>query len=663
MKKNAFFFLLLMVLGITAAVSAQNYSVGDIITLGHYEQDADRSDGREVIEWRILEIKDDRALVISQYGLAAKPYDVDWGGTWDVSTLRSWLNNEFFNDAFSSEEQQLIPLVSVYSWNEPGESEPQLRTEDHIFLLSPEEAEKYFASDEDRQTRSTASVENMSGSYRAWWLRSLGKKFYEYGSYAYVDGSGEIYTNEMYPNYGGLVRPAFWMDITKYTGPSEDHKMTLTDTPEQNEAVGKLILFGKYEQDNNTANGPEPIIWQVLTVKDGRALVISRLSLEVMAFDEGDLFFKISQRHDRITWETTPVRAWLNDDFYKNAFTYANTALTKSERSRIILVRNETPDNPEYGTKGGAPTDDYVFLLSLDEVMQYMESASARMSGATKHAEAVSSKEYYDTGTTTWMLRTPGLSSFICKVYNDTGNISMYGGNGGESAHGIRPAMWMDIDGLELHDDLSEMEKAVLADGRKIANCWMKTYLNPGDHAEVAINTGLKLRKTPSGQETGVQAFAGKDVKILNGPVCENGVVWVEIDFLGYRGWCMEGKDGTYYLRKVYDTSAAQGSSANTQKTPVPADKGGSSAGKPGYPTLLPGDTVEIVNIPSLQMYMNPNRNPIDSVVAFPGKTAKITDGPQFENNVYWYEINFLGYSGWVMGMSVSGTYYLEKTN
>ena len=41
-------------------------------------------------------------------------------------------------------------------------------------------------------------------------------------------------------------------------------------------AVGDLITFGTYEQDNNPDNGPEPIEWVVLDVKDHKALVISK---------------------------------------------------------------------------------------------------------------------------------------------------------------------------------------------------------------------------------------------------------------------------------------------------------------------------------------------------------------------------------------------------
>ena len=640
-----------------AVIPLSNFHVGDTITLGHYEQDGNRANGREVIEWRILKLDGGRALVISQYGLANKPYyylqeGKTYDDTWDKSTLRSWLNNEFLNDAFSADEQKLIPTVMINTKNPFRAVEPNKSTQDRIFLLSEAEADDYFSSDEDRKTRPTAYVEDIYGSSSSWLLRSGSQN--DYAGYSGVDGNGRIQTAYFYGFLGELIRPAFWIDLTGYSGPSDEN--IPVETAPVDDAVGKLLLLGKYEQDNNKANGPEPIIWQVLTVEDSRALIICRYSLEFMEFSK-DLFTDD-------TWETSPVRQWLNDNFYNSAFSSQNTALNKSEKSRIIQVTNENPDNPDYGTDCGNPTQDYVFLLNLDEVLKYMPTRFDRMAGATKYADAVCNAFFSylpNSCVLDWKLRTLGLSHVSSKVQNQNGFILMYAGNGGDMPGGIRPALWLDIEGLELYDELPEYEQAVLDDGVMVDMCPMKSYLKPGDHAEVAINAGLKIRKEPAGAETGIQAFSGKDVKILNGPVCESGTVWFEIDFLGHRGWSMEGKDGTYYLKKTSGSTAA---AAAPVESPASQQSGSSqNSGGPAYPTLRPGDTVDIINIASLQMFMTPNRNPMEGVVAFPGKTAKITDGPKLENNVYWYEIDFLGYHGWVMGMTTGGTYYLEKVN
>ena len=57
------------------------------------------------------------------------------------------------------------------------------------------------------------------------------------------------------------------------------------------------------------------------------------------------------------------MRTYLNNEFYHS--------FDKTDRKRIIEVINENPDNPWYGTRGGNPTNDRIFLLSIDEVIKY----------------------------------------------------------------------------------------------------------------------------------------------------------------------------------------------------------------------------------------------------------------------------------------------------
>ncbi len=73
------------------------------------------------------------------------------------------------------------------------------------------------------------------------------------------------------------------------------------------------------------------------------------------------------------------------------------------------------------------------------------------------------------------------------------------------------------------------------------------------------------------------------------------------------------------------------------------------------------GDKAEIVNVGGVRMYQRPDTNPIDGVTAFQGKEFTVTDGPQCVNGVVWWEINFLGYSGWAAEMNAGGTYYMEN--
>lgn len=113
----------------------EDISIGDYITFGTYEQDNDTYNGKEAIEWIVLDIKDGKMLVISRCGLDFQRYNEE--GTdneWEVCTLRKWLNRTFFNSAFSEEEQNMIPTVVVPAHRNPTHNTyPGNSVEDKIF--------------------------------------------------------------------------------------------------------------------------------------------------------------------------------------------------------------------------------------------------------------------------------------------------------------------------------------------------------------------------------------------------------------------------------------------------------------------------------------------------------------------------------------------------
>ena len=200
------------------SISIENASVGDYIEFGAYEQDNDSSNGKEPIEWRVLDKKDNRVLVISKYALDCKKYNMqDKYITWEDCTLREWLNEEFFGEAFSSSEIERIPTVNISAEdNSEFGTEAGNDTEDKIFLLSVDEAEKYFESDKDRRCKPTdyavmkeVTVENENGCCW-WWLRSPG---YEQDEAAGVPGFGYVHADGAYVHRLHAVRPAMWIEL------------------------------------------------------------------------------------------------------------------------------------------------------------------------------------------------------------------------------------------------------------------------------------------------------------------------------------------------------------------------------------------------------------------------------------------------------------------
>lgn len=88
----------------------KNYSVGDFVYFGKYEQDNDMTNGMENILWEVLDIEDGTALLLSTSVLDWKQFhnEENTPVVWEDSSLKAWLNNEFYNVAFSEEEQKMI---------------------------------------------------------------------------------------------------------------------------------------------------------------------------------------------------------------------------------------------------------------------------------------------------------------------------------------------------------------------------------------------------------------------------------------------------------------------------------------------------------------------------------------------------------------------------
>ena len=196
----------------------KDVKAGDYITYGAYEQDNDTGNGKEEIEWVVLEVKDNKALVISRYALDCKPYNTQYEGTtWEKCSLRSWLNSNFIADAFTVDERNYICETTVTADKNPGYSIPipGNDTQDEIFLLSINEVEKYFPSYNGRQCVATEYAINKGADIINalcwWWLHSPGSL---QDRAAFVNDSGVVEEGGLYVNNDwAAVRPALWINL------------------------------------------------------------------------------------------------------------------------------------------------------------------------------------------------------------------------------------------------------------------------------------------------------------------------------------------------------------------------------------------------------------------------------------------------------------------
>lgn len=193
---------------------------GNTIEFGRYEQDGDFINGKEPIEWIVLEVKEDEALLLSTKALECRPFTNESSDqvTWEMCSLRRWLNNNFLMEAFSKQEQERILLSEINAEKNPSFStDPGKTTNDKIFILSLFESRQYFSSDSERQccptvycgTRSPVTYQNGNCW---WWLRTPGS----ISSFAVaVDMNGTIKIDGMRANNPDhvMVRPALRVSL------------------------------------------------------------------------------------------------------------------------------------------------------------------------------------------------------------------------------------------------------------------------------------------------------------------------------------------------------------------------------------------------------------------------------------------------------------------
>lgn len=198
--------------------------------------------------------------------------------------------------------------------------------------------------------------------------------------------------------------------------------------------VGATIPFGRYRQgDKDRDKDVRPLLWQVLDVAEGRALLITKQAINVKWYHK-------SSR--RVTWAGCTLRTlFLNDRFL-------NAAFKPAERRQILVTTVRADANPKFETDPGPDTQDRVFLLSALEAERYFASRMARRCYPTDYARlkgANSWGPYHETFSDTcwWWLRTPGCSDKYAVGVDLGGDIRYAGQDVRSNGNCVRPALWI----------------------------------------------------------------------------------------------------------------------------------------------------------------------------------------------------------------------------
>ncbi len=150
-----------------------------------------------------------------QYGNKSKDY---YSNNYEHSSIRQWLNADFYNSAFSNTQKALIQTPSrenkAYStsYSECNSN----NTSDKITLLSYAEANstKYFSSNEDRKALGSDYAKcqglRIINGYSIWRLRSAGSAYYRACYVNFGGGVGE--TSAVCYTFEG-IRPALNLNL------------------------------------------------------------------------------------------------------------------------------------------------------------------------------------------------------------------------------------------------------------------------------------------------------------------------------------------------------------------------------------------------------------------------------------------------------------------
>ena len=188
----------------------------EIVTFGNY--------AGKPIEWIVLEQQESRKLLLSRFVLDAKKFLPDCIYTsWERSSVRKWLAEEFRQAAFTAEESARIQTTKHETASELA-SHTETATDDAIFLLSVKEMERYFPRPDDRIAPADAAACKESRDLRDftallpfyqgvrgcwWWLRDGGA---EPNQRYIVWSDGTFCAEGHYVNYERGIRPALWIE-------------------------------------------------------------------------------------------------------------------------------------------------------------------------------------------------------------------------------------------------------------------------------------------------------------------------------------------------------------------------------------------------------------------------------------------------------------------
>ena len=304
------------ILGVTSGCKKKlpkfELEVGDTIEFGTYED--------EPIEWEVKHrnfvVGENKVIVEFQSTCAIEclPFNEDGEASWEDCTLREWLNNDFYEDAFSkSEKKQIIDnTYSMYMGDARWLTDKVYLSNEYLrYRLKPGDATCKPTKHAKKQ-----GIRMEGGSCMYWTLDVVNATSASQGG---KNTTFPICLGTSKNNAGSSngpdelncatdvgVRP--WISL-EYEATFEMKDIETCDR----------VTFGTYDED--------PITWVVIDSDKNGVNLLSKYGLEKMKMDKDA---------DENDFTKTDLHDWLNDDFYEEAF-------NKSDKK--LIVADDDDDN------------------------------------------------------------------------------------------------------------------------------------------------------------------------------------------------------------------------------------------------------------------------------------------------------------------------------
>lgn len=256
------------------------------------------------------------------------------------------------------------------------------------------------------------------------------------------------------------------------------------------------VYFGNYQQSDVTGQTKEPVKWRVLANNEnanGSLFLLADQNLDVQQYHTD---------HTSITWENSPLRAWLNSTFMNAAFSNGEQQAIKATYIyNATQSDGVTNPNPDYSTAGGNNTTDCIFLPSIEEMNNsryFPNGNTGRISTNTAYVVNQGGMHGKVDKADYWWLRSPGWKVNSVAYIQMNGAVNTKGGSVDAAHFATRPAFNIDLNTVLFASAAVGGKAKAGMDGELTAidaaagsNEWKLTLLDSNRHFDVAETAAI----------------------------------------------------------------------------------------------------------------------------------------------------------------------------